>query len=86
MNAIPVIDVAPLIDGAPDEARRVADMLGRACREVGFFAIRGHGVPAELRKRVFETAAAFFAAPAAIRDALHGISGHLSSSTRMLPP
>src|SRR5262249_15233126 len=24
--------------------------------------------------------------PAAMRDALHGISGHLSSSTRMLPP
>jgi isopenicillin N synthase-like dioxygenase len=69
MNAIPVIDVAPLIDGAPDEARRVADMLGRACREVGFFAIRGHGVPAELRKRVFETAASFFAAPAEIREA-----------------
>jgi isopenicillin N synthase-like dioxygenase len=69
MNAIPVIDVAPLLHGTPDEARRVADALGRACREVGFFYIRGHGVPAELRQRVFDTAAAFFSGPASIREA-----------------
>ena len=61
MSAIPVIDVAPLLHGGPDEARRVAEALGRACREVGFFYIVGHGVPVELRRRVFDTAAAFFA-------------------------
>lgn len=69
MDTIPVIDVAPLLGGTPDGARDVADALGRACREVGFFYIRGHGVPPDLRKRVFDTAAAFFAAPAEIRDA-----------------
>jgi isopenicillin N synthase-like dioxygenase len=69
MDTIPVIDVAALLTGTPDEARSVASALGRACREVGFFYITGHGVPAELRKRVFDTSAAFFSGPAPIREA-----------------
>ncbi|MGA7808853.1 isopenicillin N synthase family dioxygenase [Bradyrhizobium sp.] len=69
MNAIPVIDVAPLITGTADEARAVAASLGRACREVGFFYVTGHGVPPALRARVFEQSAAFFGGPAAIREA-----------------
>jgi isopenicillin N synthase-like dioxygenase len=70
VNAIPVIDIAPLIDGSPEQARDVAKALGTACREVGFFYISGHGVPAELMKRVFDTSAAFFTGPAAVRDAV----------------
>ena len=70
VNAIPVIDIAPLVDGSPEQARDVAKALGAACREVGFFYISGHGVPAELMKRVFDTSAAFFTGPASVRDAV----------------
>jgi isopenicillin N synthase-like dioxygenase len=70
VNAIPVIDIAPLIDGSPEQARDVAKALGTACREVGFFYISGHGVPAALMKRVFDTSAAFFTGPASVRDAV----------------
>jgi len=69
MPAIPVIDVAPLVSGSPEAAQSVASALGRACREVGFFYVTGHNVPPELVARVFESSAAFFAAPASIRDA-----------------
>jgi isopenicillin N synthase-like dioxygenase len=69
MSTIPVIDVAPLLAGTPDQARAVAQALGRACREVGFFYIVGHGVPRELRTRVFDAAIAFFSGPASIREA-----------------
>lgn len=69
MSTIPVIDVAPLLAGTPDQARAVANALGRACRDVGFFYIVGHGVPPDLRKRVFDTAIAFFSGPASIREA-----------------
>ena len=69
MTAIPIIDVGALLAGMREEARTVASSLGRACREVGFFYIVGHGVPADLRKRVFDTAAAFFSGPASIREA-----------------
>ncbi len=68
MNAIPIIDIAPLVNGSPQQARAVAKALGAACREVGFFYISGHGVPPDLMARVFEASAAFFGGPASIRE------------------
>jgi isopenicillin N synthase-like dioxygenase len=70
MSAIPVIDISPLAGGSPAQAQAVAKALGQACRDVGFFYISGHGVPAALMKRVFDTSAAFFTGPASIREAV----------------
>jgi isopenicillin N synthase-like dioxygenase len=69
VSTIPVIDIAPLVSGSPEEAHTVARALGSACRDVGFFYVSGHGVPAALLARVFQTSAAFFAGPASIREA-----------------
>jgi isopenicillin N synthase-like dioxygenase len=69
VSAIPVIDIAPLVHGLPEQAQAVARELGRACREVGFFYITGHEVPSALMARVFGSSTAFFTGPAAIRDA-----------------
>jgi isopenicillin N synthase-like dioxygenase len=69
VNAIPVIDVAPLLNGSMERAHAVAKELGAACRDVGFFYVSGHGIPPDLVARVFKTSAAFFAGPAAIREA-----------------
>jgi isopenicillin N synthase-like dioxygenase len=63
-----VIDLTGLGSGDPAAVRRVAAELGRACREVGFFYISNHGVPAALMSGIFESAAAFFAAPGAAKD------------------
>ena len=63
-----VIDLDGLGSGDPAAVRRVAAELGRACREVGFFYIRNHGVPAALLSGMFTCAAAFFAAPRAVKD------------------
>ena len=40
---IPIIDVAQLVRGS-DGRHAVAEQIGRACRESGFFYIVGHGV------------------------------------------
>jgi len=69
VNDIPVIDIAPLVNGSPEQARAVAGALGRACRDVGFFYITGHGVPPSLMARVFDSSAVFFTGPASIREA-----------------
>jgi isopenicillin N synthase-like dioxygenase len=69
MNTIPVIDIAPLVNGSPAQMQTVANALGRACRDVGFFYVTGHGIPQELISRVFEMSAVFFAGPASIREA-----------------
>ena len=78
MNSIPLIDIAPLLNGSSKEAHAVVDTLGRACRGVGFFYITGHGVPAALMARVFESSAALFSAPASVREAVSfsGASGN----------
>ena len=70
MSSIPLIDIAPLLNGSSRQAQAVADSLGRACRDVGFFYITGHGVPAALMARVFESSATFFSAPVAVRKAV----------------
>lgn len=78
MSKIPVIDIAPLLSGTPEQAHAVAGALGRACREVGFFYVAGHGIPPELRARVFDTSRAFFSGPPSIKEpaAFSGPSGN----------
>src|ERR1700678_99631 len=49
---VPVIDMAPYLAGTPEGKRRVAEQLGRACREIGFYVIVGHGVAPEMVEQV----------------------------------
>ena len=58
-----VIDLANLKSQGSVTLRRVASELGRACREVGFFYIRNHGVPPDLISAMFARSSEFFAAP-----------------------
>ena len=56
---IPVIDVADLIAG--NYARlEVAERIGEACRESGFFYIVGHGVDEKLMQRLQDLSRQFF--------------------------
>ena len=64
--ALPVIDVGPLVGGAPAAARAaVAEQIQVACRERGFFDVTGHGVPAGLLAELADASTEFFALPAA---------------------
>jgi isopenicillin N synthase-like dioxygenase len=67
VTAIPVIDLAPLSAGDSDA---LASDIDRACREIGFFYVTGHGVPAELSARVAALAREFFAQPDAEKAAI----------------
>ena len=59
---LPLIDLADWGEGDLDRARIAAE-IGGACREHGFFYIRGHSVPIELQSRLEQLARAFFALP-----------------------
>jgi isopenicillin N synthase-like dioxygenase len=63
-----VIDLTGLASGESAAVRRVAAELGRACREVGFFYVRNHGVPDALMSAMFARSAAFFASAPAEKD------------------
>src|SRR5215207_8228266 len=57
---IPIIDVGDLVAGRPSQTA-VADRLGAACRESGFFYVVGHGVDEALQARLRDLSGAFFA-------------------------
>ena len=60
---VPVIDIAPYLAGTPEGKRRVAAQLGRACREIGFYVITGHGVDPALVDQVEAVSREFFDLP-----------------------
>ena len=64
-TGIPVIDVAPFLEGSPAGKRHVANLVGRACEDIGFFTIVGHGVPAALTRRMYDVSHEFFDLPLA---------------------
>ncbi|SDH28700.1 Isopenicillin N synthase [Pseudomonas benzenivorans] len=63
MNALPVIDIAPLYTGAADGWQRVAEQIDRACRDWGFFYITGHPIGAARIAALLAAAKTFFALP-----------------------
>ena len=75
ISQIPIVDVGELVAGGPSR-RAVADRLGRACRESGFFYVVGHGVDESLQARLRDLSREFFAqdleAKLRIRMALGG--------------
>lgn len=60
---VPVIDISPYFHGSAAERKRIAAFVDATCRDIGFLMIEGHGVPASLGERLYETAERFFAQP-----------------------
>lgn len=60
---VPVIDIAPFLAGTPGGKAKVAGDVGRACEEIGFLTIVGHGVPSELIDETYAVSKAFFGLP-----------------------
>lgn len=63
MDHVPVIDLHPALHGGADERRRIARVIDTACREIGFFAITGHGIPDAQVHDLRRVAHEFFALP-----------------------
>jgi isopenicillin N synthase-like dioxygenase len=62
--ALPIIDVGPLLsDPVGQAAGEVARAIDEACRSLGFFCVRGHGVPDALAAALDRAARRFFALP-----------------------
>lgn len=64
MNALPIIDIAPLYADDASAWPAVAEQIDRACRDWGFFYIVGHPIGAERIDALLSAAKTFFAQPA----------------------
>jgi isopenicillin N synthase-like dioxygenase len=70
-RAVPVIDLAPALDGDLPARKAVAWEIHKACRDIGFFYVANHGVPASLVDAQLEWTRRFFALPIEQKLALH---------------
>ena len=91
MSDIPVIDLGGLAAREPAALARITAEIAHACRDVGFFYVRAHGVPQEALDAVMDHARAFFALPQADKDALKisaasGNQGYVGLRTEALDP
>jgi len=66
---IPTIDIAPFLDGSARAA--VAARIARACEEIGFLTVTGHGIAPRIVERAFERSRALFDLPQARKDRWH---------------
>ncbi len=76
LRAVPVIDLAAARAGDAAARRATAAAIDAACREIGFFAIRGHGVADATVEALRGKAHDFFARP--LREKLaarHPVAG-----------
>lgn len=62
-STIPVIDLAPALQGDHHARLRVAHEIAAACTDIGFFTIKGHGVPREMIETLRAHASTFFQLP-----------------------
>lgn len=60
-TTLPLVDISGLRAGDPDSIAHVADQIGRAARDIGFFRIQGHGIDLDLIERAYIMARRFFA-------------------------
>ncbi|MDO3721200.1 2-oxoglutarate and iron-dependent oxygenase domain-containing protein [Marinobacter sp. chi1] len=63
MSSLPIISLTGLMSDDLDQRKETAAELGRACREVGFFYVKDHGIPASVSEGAFELARQLFALP-----------------------
>ena len=59
LSNVPVIDIAPLVDRTAERAN-VAERIGAACRECGFYYVVGHGVDESVCRNLETLSRRFF--------------------------
>lgn len=60
---IPVLDLAPYLSAQPGARERLGEQLCAALESIGFYFIRGHGIPQSLIDAAFAETARFHAQP-----------------------
>jgi isopenicillin N synthase-like dioxygenase len=61
--SIPVVDLAQFTNGNPADKQAFVQALGKAYEEVGFVAVKNHGIPDELIRQQYEYVQQFFSLP-----------------------
>jgi isopenicillin N synthase-like dioxygenase len=63
MQNIPVLDLEEFTSGSTRSEEKFVQTMGEALREIGFFALKNHGVDYRLIEKAYQTAEDFFSLP-----------------------
>ncbi|MEO7834777.1 MAG: 2-oxoglutarate and iron-dependent oxygenase domain-containing protein, partial [Ginsengibacter sp.] len=63
MITIPVVDLADFTSGGEKEKAAFVQQLGKAYEEVGFVAVKNHGIPGALISDLYQYVQEFFSLP-----------------------
>ena len=66
-DEIPSLDLADFTSGTPEKKAAFVQKLGEAYENIGFVAIKNHGLSKELQDRLYASIATFFALPDATK-------------------
>ncbi len=61
--SIPVVDLGEFLSGDPEKKKAFVNQLGNAYEEVGFVAVKNHGIPGELIADLYKYVQQFFLLP-----------------------
>jgi isopenicillin N synthase-like dioxygenase len=64
MTTIPVVDLSDFTGGDPEKKAAFVQELGKAYEDVGFVAVKNHGIPPELIADLYQYVQQFFSLPA----------------------
>jgi isopenicillin N synthase-like dioxygenase len=63
--SVPIVDLSTFVGGSVADRTRIGEEVDRACREIGFFTVIGHGVDETVIGDACQQALAFFDLPLA---------------------
>jgi isopenicillin N synthase-like dioxygenase len=77
LNEIPSLDLAHFKSGDAEKKSKFVADLGRAFNNIGFVAIKNHGLTEQIRENLYAAIQKFFFSPDALKQkyAIEGISG-----------
>ncbi|MEO5997636.1 MAG: 2-oxoglutarate and iron-dependent oxygenase domain-containing protein [Chitinophagaceae bacterium] len=61
--SIPVVDLSDFLSGDPVKKKAFVNQLGKAYEDVGFVAVKNHGIPADLIADLYKFVQQFFSLP-----------------------
>lgn len=65
---IPVVDLSDFTSGDPARKQKFVKEIGKAYEEVGFVAVKNHGIPDDLISDLYKYVQQFFALPSEVKE------------------
>jgi isopenicillin N synthase-like dioxygenase len=79
---VPVIDIGPFLRNNPEGRKSVPQAVARACEEIGFFTIVGHGIDPRLISAATNASKQFFDLPPADKARIRSADANISRGYR----